>query len=408
MGRVVINNSDTGAAVRAALNAMTGEIYAGKIFPTVTTFADLPAAATVADATYRVATTTGIFLISRRSKGLYTSDGANWIYNGDFPVTAADLAFVPAGGVGAVNLQAAVEELDTEKASKAAVDPLTLTATPTAPATGTIVVGETSLGGLEVMSIRAPGWTAYVPQFLTGRQRTVGVLYTVGSATPGFMAGTAANFATLGTATAVTPTATSHFTRQFRISYVSATTAGSLAGHCVNSSSARNFTVGGSGVGGFLFIARFGQGDAATVAGARQFVGLSIATATPTNVEPSTELNQIGFGQISTSNNMHVIFGGSVAQTPIDLGASFPMDTLSVDSYECVLFSDKNDNTKIRYQVTRLNTGDVATGTLTNTTPGTTLPATTAFLGKRAWRCNNATLAAVTLALHSVVVHVDL
>jgi hypothetical protein len=119
MPRIVINNGDSGLTVRNAINDMTADIFAGNIFPTVANFAALPAAASHTDEIYRVTTSTGIWLVNRYNKGLYSSDGVNWNYIGDYPVTAADLAFVPAGTVSAVNTQAAIEELDTEKAPTA-------------------------------------------------------------------------------------------------------------------------------------------------------------------------------------------------------------------------------------------------------------------------------------------------
>jgi hypothetical protein len=133
MPRVVINNGDTGLTVRNAINSMTAEIYAGQIFPTVATFADLPAASGVPNAVYRVTTSTGVWLVNRKTKGLYASNGTTWDYIGDYPVTAADIGFVPAGGVGATNVQSALSELDSEKQKLIATGP-------TAP--GSPVVGD--------------------------------------------------------------------------------------------------------------------------------------------------------------------------------------------------------------------------------------------------------------------------
>lgn len=117
MPRIVINNGDSGLVTRNAINSMTADIFAGNIFPTVATFALLPAAASHTDEIYRVTTSTGVWLVNRQLKGLYSSDGANWNYIGDYPVTAADLAFVPAAGIAAVNVQAAVEEVVSDTAS---------------------------------------------------------------------------------------------------------------------------------------------------------------------------------------------------------------------------------------------------------------------------------------------------
>lgn len=88
---------------------------------TVNTYADLPAPATVTGERWWVLTSTGVWLVNRRTKGAYYSDGAVWSYLGDFPITAAEIGNVPAGGIAAVDLQSAVDELDTDKAPKGAV-----------------------------------------------------------------------------------------------------------------------------------------------------------------------------------------------------------------------------------------------------------------------------------------------
>lgn len=210
---------------------------------------------------------------------------------------------------------------------------------------------------------------------------------------------------TQGTATTRNCATTNMATRSRRIGYVSAATAGQFAGRsggAVNN----QWTIGdGSGLGGFFAVFRFVVSDAATVSGARMFIGMRNATATPTNVEPSTLTNVVGLAQLSSSSNLHIVYGGSTAQTPIDLGSSFPANTLSVDLYELALFAPSNSQV-IHYQVTRLNTGDVASGTLSGTV-GTAVPAATTFLNYTLWRCNNATALAVGLDMISVYVETD-
>ena len=114
-------------------------------------------------------------------------------------------------------------------------------------------------------------------------------------------------------------------------------------------------------------------------------------------MEPSTLTNSIGVGHGAADTNLKLYFGGSTAQTPIDLGANFPANTLSTDMYELELFSPASVAV-VYWTVTRLNTGDVASGTLLNTTPGVTLPAAATLLsGLQAWRTNNATALACAL-----------
>jgi len=56
--------------------------------------------------------------------------------------------------------------------------------------------------------------------------------------------------------------------------------------------------------------------------------------------------------------------------------------------------------------VTRVNTGDVATGTLSGAV-GTVIPAATTFLAHSAWRCNNATALAVGIDVVSLYLETD-
>ncbi|MFN0190948.1 MAG: hypothetical protein ACKVP5_03075 [Aestuariivirga sp.] len=215
----------------------------------------------------------------------------------------------------------------------------------------------------------------------------------------GFAAPTA-----IGTATARNVAATNLATRSRRLGYVSAATAGSLSGHY---STTAQFTIGAlGGIGGFFYVCRFVVSDAAAVSGARMFVGLRNAVAAPTNIEPSSgQTNMVGVAQISTSNNLQIVYGGSVAQTTIDLGASFPANTLSADLYELVLFAPP-DTQVIYYQVSRVNTGDIAAGTLSGAV-GTVIPAATTFLAHAAWRCNNAQALAVGIDVVSVYIETD-
>jgi hypothetical protein len=210
-----------------------------------------------------------------------------------------------------------------------------------------------------------------------------------------------------GTATGISSANTSFFTRINKFSIVSAATAASFASNFYNSSNIQIITLGVPGTpnaGGFLWVYSFGIGD--TVASPRTFVGISSNTGAPTNVEPSTLTNSIGVGQGASDTNLKLYYGGSAAQTPIDLGANFPTNTSSTDWYQVVLFAPPTSNNTVYYQVTRLNTGNVATGTLTGTT-GTALPANTTNLYYRGWRCNNATAAAVTLLYGAMYVETD-
>ena len=215
----------------------------------------------------------------------------------------------------------------------------------------------------------------------------------------GFTAPTVTGF----TGTARNVATTNLFTRMRRLGYVTAATAGTVGQW---RSAAAQFTVGNSstGLGGFTYIIRFGISDAAAVAGARMFVGMR-NVVTPTNVEPSTLTQCIGVGHGASDTTLHLFYGGSAAQTPINLGANFPADTRSVDVYELALFSSPNSG-DVHYEVTRINTGHVATGTITNS-GSTVLPTNTTLIGPWGYRTNNATALAVGLDVMSAYIETD-
>lgn len=207
-----------------------------------------------------------------------------------------------------------------------------------------------------------------------------------------------------GTATARNVAATNMATRMRRLGYVSAATAGSLAGGRL---AVAQFTIGDGGspaLGGFFVTFRFVPSDAATVAGKRTFVGMISSTGAPTNVEPSTLTNCIGIAGLSSSSNLHIVYGGSAAQTPIDLGANFPANTLSVDAYDLTIFASPTG--AVYYQVTRINTGHVTSGQLTGVA-GVALPALSTLLAMSAWVCNNATALAAAIDLCSIYIETD-
>ena len=218
-----------------------------------------------------------------------------------------------------------------------------------------------------------------------------------GSTTVPGVFGMAALTAT-GTATARTVATTNLLTRMTRLGYVSAATAGALAG--AREAVAKFTTGAGPGLGGFFARYRFGVSDVATVAGARMFVGLDALTAAPTNIDPSTKVNCVGVGQIAASNNLQIIYGNATAKTPIDLGANFPANT-NTDAYELNLFSPPAGG--VHWHVRRLNTAFEASGFLASTDT----PVATTLLCHQLWRCNNATALAVGLDVCGIYIETD-
>lgn len=285
------------------------------------------------------------------------------------------------------------------------LQPLTLAvATPPAAPANSGTLFFKLLAGRAMLAVMGPSGLD-APLQATLARKAVGCWRPAGNSTvvTGVMGYTAPTV--VGTPTARAVATTNLFTRLMRWGVVSAATAGALAESRV---AVAQVTIGnGAGLGGFTKVVRFGCSDAATVAGARQFVGISSSTAAATNVEPSTLTNSIGVGHGAADTNLKIYFGGSTAQAPIDLGVNFPANTLSVDAYELVLFAPP-DNGSVGWMVTRLNTGAVASGTLTAATAGTQLPLNTTLLSyHKAWRSNNAVLLAVGLDIISDYIETD-
>lgn len=203
-----------------------------------------------------------------------------------------------------------------------------------------------------------------------------------------------------GTGTARNVATTNMLTWMKRLGYVSAAGAGSSAGP---RSTALQFGLGnGAGIGGFTYVCRFGISDAATVANSRFFVGLIGSGAVIGNVNPSTLTNFFGVGCDNGATSMSMMWNdGAGAATTSALGANFPSQTLSADVYELTMFSAPNSGV-VGWRVERLNTGDVASGTISSD-----LPAGNQLLAPQIWRNNGATALAVGIDLVGLYIETD-
>lgn len=199
----------------------------------------------------------------------------------------------------------------------------------------------------------------------------------------------------VGTPTARTPSDGSVISMLKGMNHPSTSTAGTLGGtriptvHCKIG--------GGNPGGGFIHYAKYGFTDA--VSGARQFVGLRSSTSAPTNVNPNTLTNSIGFGADGSGANMKLFYGGSAAQTPVDLGVNFPATTAN-QVYEHLIISMPGINNAFGYFMKNIVTGLAIGGVLSGLSAGVQIPASSTLLTPvQAWRTNNATASAVTLVL---------
>lgn len=206
-----------------------------------------------------------------------------------------------------------------------------------------------------------------------------------------------------GTATARNFATTNSLNRARRLGYVSGTTLGNQAGLYWT---VAQFALGnGAGMGGFEAVWTFGMSSAVTQLASRFFCGMSTSVALMTNVDPSTLTNAFGLAKLAGNDNLHIVYGGSVAQTPIDLGSNFPADTLSADLYRFALFCPPNSS-DVNWYIERFGTSFVARGVITNS--GTTvLPDSNALLSPRIWRINNVA-AAVGLDISNFYIGTDI
>lgn len=271
-------------------------------------------------------------------------------------------------------------------------------AAPATPSPGQLALFAEDVGGRALLSIRGPSGLSTPLQPLLGRNKIAWLLANGNSTSISTMGFAASN---AGTATARNVATTGFFTSVRRIGFVSATTAGSSAG--TRSAALQYWRGNAAGLGGFLFIARFGVSDAAAVSDSRLAAGLFNTASAIGNVNPSTLTHMVMAGTDNGQTNLRIMHNdGSGTATAIDLGASFPAQSLSTDMYEVTFFCPPNGSA-ITYRVERLNTGDVTSGTLS-----TDLPGSATLLSPQIWRNNGATALAVGIDVASLYVETDL
>ncbi len=135
-------------------------------------------------------------------------------------------------------------------------------------------------------------------------------------------------------------------------------------------------------IGGFRWRACVGQNS--TIANRRAFFGFRNVTTNPTSVNPSSQVNIIGFGYDSGDANLQIMHNdAALTATKVDLGAGFAI--AAGDLYELELACEPGSGV-VTYSATNLNTGVQATGTIS-----TDLPANTLFLAHGCWLANAAT-----------------
>jgi hypothetical protein len=275
-------------------------------------------------------------------------------------------------------------------------------ADPSVPSPNHLYLYTTTLAKRLFPKIKGPNDIPTILQPHIARNK-IGIWTPPGNATtvPGVFGYTGHTY--VGTATARSVTTANKLNRMRRLGIVSAGTAGSLTSFRTGVLQVSTGT--GTGLGGFFKIFRFGISDTALVSDARMFVGMSGSISAPTNVNPSTLTNVIGVGHAELGTSLNLYYGGSVAQTPINLGVNFPVDTQT--PYELALFSPPTELECVHWQVTNLLTGATASGSIDGN-GGAALP-TNSLLLNYAWgyRTNNTTALAVGLDLINDYIETD-
>ena len=220
--------------------------------------------------------------------------------------------------------------------------------------------------------------------------------------TPGAAAGvwSGAIGSNLGTPTAQLPTLTNVGTMLRRSHFPSvATTANQQLGTRSDAMFARGSI---AGLGGFFFVARFTLG--VYTAATRWFVGLAAATTALTTVEPSTNVNVLGFGVDSGDSAftfMHNDASGTATKDAIAGQAALATN----NAYAAYIFCKPNDST-VYYRFDNLSAGTILIDTSTNTD----LPVNTTFLCAHAACGNAATTAAgsATIGVNRIYIETDI
>ena len=240
-------------------------------------------------------------------------------------------------------------------------------------------------GGLRRVMALFPSGPAQQVAIEGGKQDFSAVFYAVAGATSLFTNGQAGvTFNAGGTASGISVDNTD-YGKWPKIRYTSAATAGSF----------QNLRTAGNGAvvsrqNGFEFDCIWGHCDAAAVADARSFCGIRGNIGDVGNVNPSTLTLIAGVGNDSGEANLQLMYNdGTGTATKVDLGANFPANTLAADMYRLQLWGAPNE-AQINYRLTRLNTGQVASGSI-----NTDIPPLTTMLGFTLFRGNGATALAV-------------
>lgn len=243
-------------------------------------------------------------------------------------------------------------------------------------------------GGGKENYLRADGtWAS--PRSSRRKFRAVGTGFTAVSAE-------GSTWTATGTGTAATNATTNLHTATTRTEYL-VTTAAATAVSGVRMSVAQ-YTIGSTfaNMGGFDITAIWGPATGVATATHRGFCGVQSSVAAPTDVEPSTITNSIGFGWDAADTTIQLMHRGTGAVTKISTGIAVPI-TDRANIYKCTFSQPQGATQSVTCTLTNQITGAAFTQTVT-----TNLPASTVFMGFRVWASVGGTSSVVGIAVMDI------
>lgn len=205
--------------------------------------------------------------------------------------------------------------------------------------------------------------------------------------------GSGGTMSTTGTATAASWATTNAHTRTQRVDYlVTAAATNAVAGVRSSNPGAIYTRATAAGFGGFKITSTAGPATGVATATHRFFVGVTASTSAPTDVEPSSLVNMVGFGWDAADANCQ-IFSNDGTGVATKVSTSWAVPTTDRAAMYRVELSCAADAAGIAYLVTDMVTGLTVSGTLT-----TDIPAGTTALTPRAYASVGGTSSVVGLA----------
>lgn len=276
------------------------------------------------------------------------------------------------------------------------------TATPSAPTTGTIFYTKEDAGIEEPYFLNSDGFDE---SRIQGSFKDKHIVWMEGSGSSGVVNVFGIAFPTGTYSTTLSGAATSttnSYTKQIKTEFLK--TAASPTNVSFFILNAVNWMRGNAaGEGGWKFNCTFGVALGTSNTSGRLYAGFTSSTSAPTDANPSTLLNTLGFGYDAADANLQFMHNDvSGTATKVDLGSSFPKPSVDRrESYEIEINCRPNSSV-VWYKIRRIHTGATASGSVS-----TDLPASTQFLAPRVYQSNAGGSYANGIALMKLYIETD-